>query len=90
LLRRSHHIGFICDPSPNLKSVEFPHCRVSPAWLAAVGGRNAGQAQADGTSLFKVQVRYNMGGSALMRYGNFIPLPSTTLGATVIVTNGSY
>lgn len=58
--------------------------------LLSSGGTPDIQAQADGTGLFKVQVRYDMSGSALMRYGNFIPLPSTTLGATVIVTNGSY
>jgi hypothetical protein len=48
------------------------------------------QAHADGTGLFKVQVRYDMSGSPLKRYAAFVPLPSTTLGATVSVTNGSY
>ena len=58
--------------------------------LLSAGGAPDIQAQPDGTGLFKVQVRYDMSRSALSRYANFIPLPSTTLGATVIVTNGSY
>jgi len=48
------------------------------------------QAQADGTGLFKVEVRCDMSRSPLMRYAAFIPMPSTALAATVIVTNGSY
>lgn len=58
--------------------------------LLSSGGTPDIQAQADGTGLFKVQVRYDMSGSPLRRYAAFVPLPSTTLGATVIVTNGSY
>ena len=58
--------------------------------LLSSGGTAGIQAQADGTGLFKVQVRYDMSGSPLMRYAGFIPLPSTELAATVIVTNGSY
>jgi len=48
------------------------------------------EAGADGAGLFKVQVRYDMSGSPLLRYAGLIPMPSTTLAATVIVTNGSY
>ncbi|WP_235589584.1 MULTISPECIES: TadE family protein [Sphingobium] len=58
--------------------------------LLSSGGTPDIQAQADGTGQFKVQVRYDMSGSPMMRYGGFIPLPSTTLGASVVVTNGSY
>ncbi|HKY79899.1 MAG TPA: TadE/TadG family type IV pilus assembly protein [Sphingobium sp.] len=58
--------------------------------LLASGGVPQIEAGADGTGLFKVEVRYNMSGSPLMRYAGFIPMPSTTLAATVIVTNGSY
>lgn len=48
------------------------------------------QAEPDGIGQFKVQVRYDMSGSPLIHYASLIPLPSTTLRATVIVTNGSY
>ncbi|KFG90972.1 Pilus assembly protein TadE [Sphingobium herbicidovorans NBRC 16415] len=58
--------------------------------LLSSGGTPDIQAQADGTGQFKVQVRYDMSGSPMVRYGGFIPLPSTMLGATVVVTNGSY
>ncbi len=58
--------------------------------LLASGGAPDIQAQPDGIGQFKVQVSYDMSGSPLIRYASFIPLPSTTLGATVIVTNGSY
>lgn len=39
---------------------------------------------------FKVTVSYDMTKSAIMRYGNFVPLPSKELTASVIVTNGGY
>ena len=58
--------------------------------LLGSGGTPDIQAQPDGIGQFKVQVRYDMSGSPLIRYASFVPLPSTTLGATVIVTNGSY
>ena len=58
--------------------------------LLSSGGTPDIQAQPDGIGQFKVQVRYDMSRSRLMRYAAFVPLPSTTLGATVIVTNGSY
>ena len=58
--------------------------------LLSSGGTPSVEAQPDGRGLFKVQVRYDMSRSRLIRYANFIPLPSTTLGATVTVTNGSY
>ena len=58
--------------------------------LLSSGGTPDIQAAPDGIGQFKVQVRYDMSGSPLMRYSTFIPLPSTTLDATVIVTNGSY
>ena len=58
--------------------------------LLSSGGTPQIEAGADGTGLFKVEVRYNMSNSPLMRYASFIPMPSSTLAATVIVTNGSY
>ncbi|WP_097093366.1 TadE/TadG family type IV pilus assembly protein [Novosphingobium sp. Chol11] len=58
--------------------------------LLGSGGAPDIQAQPDGVGQFKVQVRYDMSRSPLIRYASFIPLPSTTLGATVIITNGSY
>ena len=58
--------------------------------LLGSGGAPDIQAQPDSVGQFKVQVRYDMSRSPLIRYASFIPLPSTTLGATVIVTNGSY
>lgn len=58
--------------------------------LLGSGGTPDIQAQPDGIGQFKVQIRYDMSGSPLIRYASFVPLPSTTLGATVIVTNGSY
>ncbi|EZP74326.1 Pilus assembly protein TadE [Sphingomonas paucimobilis] len=48
------------------------------------------EAAADGTGMFRVRVRYDMSGSALLRYAAFIPMPSTSIDATVLVTNGSY
>jgi Flp pilus assembly protein TadG len=44
----------------------------------------------DGTGTFRVRVSQDMSGSAVMRYAVFIPLPSATVSASVIVTNGSY
>ena len=45
---------------------------------------------AQGTGGFSVKVSYNMSASPIMRYGNFVPLPSPLVEATVTVTNGSY
>ena len=42
------------------------------------------------TGTFQVQVSYDMSGSPIMRYGNFIPLPSSNVQASVVVTNGGY
>lgn len=42
------------------------------------------------TGTFRVQVSYDMSGSPIMRYGNFIPLPSSNVQASVTVTNGGY
>lgn len=58
--------------------------------LLASGSTPQIDAVPDGTGLFKVSVRYDMSGSPLLRYAAFIPMPSTSLDATVIVTNGSY
>lgn len=58
--------------------------------LLSSGGSPQIDAGADGTGVFKVRVSYDMSGSTLMRYAGFIPMPSTNLSASVIVTNGSY
>ncbi|WP_022681868.1 TadE/TadG family type IV pilus assembly protein [Sphingobium bisphenolivorans] len=44
----------------------------------------------DATGTFRVRVSQDMSGSAVMRYAAFVPLPSPTVSASVIVTNGSY
>jgi Flp pilus assembly protein TadG len=44
----------------------------------------------DGTGVFKVTVSYDMSASPIMRYGNFVPLPSANIVASVMVTNGGY
>jgi len=44
----------------------------------------------DGTGVFRVTVSYDLSASAIMRYGNFVPLPTSDVRATVIVTNGGY
>jgi len=44
----------------------------------------------DGTGLFKVQVSYDMSKSPIMQYGQFVPLPSPNLTASVTVVNGGY
>lgn len=58
--------------------------------LLSSGGTARIEASPDGTGMFRVEVRYDLSGSPLMRYAGFIPMPSPTLAATVIVTNGSY
>ncbi|WP_442947373.1 TadE/TadG family type IV pilus assembly protein [Novosphingobium sp.] len=47
-------------------------------------------ASSDGVGVFKVKVSYDMGGSPIMKYGKFVPLPSPDLEASVVVTNGGY
>lgn len=42
------------------------------------------------TGTFKVEVSYDMSGSPIMRYRNFVPLPSSIVDASVTVTNGGY
>jgi Flp pilus assembly protein TadG len=58
--------------------------------LLSGGGTPVVTAAGDGTGRFKVQVSYNIGGSAIMRYGAFLPLPSSTITSSVTVSNGSY
>lgn len=43
-----------------------------------------------GADLFNVTVTYDISSSPIMRYGSFVPLPSSTVTATATVTNGSY
>lgn len=47
-------------------------------------------ASSDGVGAFKVKVSYDMSGSPIMKYGNFVPLPSSNVEASVVVTNGGY
>jgi len=58
--------------------------------LLAAGGGPVVTAVADATGTFRVRVSYNMSGSPMMRYAAFVPMPSPTVSASVIVTNGSY
>ena len=58
--------------------------------LLAAGGGPVVTAAADATGTFRVRVSYSMSGSPIMRYAAFVPLPSPTVSASVIVTNGSY
>jgi Flp pilus assembly protein TadG len=47
-------------------------------------------AQPYGTGVFQVEVSYDISDSPIMRYANFVPLPSPRITSTVLVTNGSY
>jgi Flp pilus assembly protein TadG len=58
--------------------------------LLAAGGGPVVTAGPDATGAFRVRVSYNMSGSPMMRYAAFVPMPSPTVSASVIVTNGSY
>jgi len=58
--------------------------------LLAAGGGPVVTAVPDATGTFRVRVSYNMSGSPMMRYAAFVPMPSPTVSASVIVTNGSY
>lgn len=44
----------------------------------------------DTAGTFRVDVRYDMSGSPIMKYGNFVPLPDSNVEASVTVTNGGY
>ena len=58
--------------------------------LLAAGGGPVVTAGPDATGTFRVRVSYNMSGSPMMRYAAFVPMPSPTVSASVVVTNGSY
>lgn len=58
--------------------------------LLASGGGPVVTAGADATGTFRVRVSYSMSGSPMMRYAAFVPMPSATVSASIIVTNGSY
>ena len=58
--------------------------------LLAAGGGPVVTAVPDATGTFRVRVSYNMSGSPMMRYAAFVPMPSPTVSASVVVTNGSY
>jgi Flp pilus assembly protein TadG len=58
--------------------------------LLSSGGGPVVTAGADGTGLFRVRISYDMSGNAMMRYAGFIPLPASTISASIVVTNGSY
>ncbi|BAI98389.1 hypothetical protein Sj15T_34660 [Sphingobium sp. TA15] len=58
--------------------------------LLAAGGGPMVTAGPDATGTFRVRVSYDMSGSPMMRYATFIPMPSPTVSASIVVTNGSY
>lgn len=58
--------------------------------LLAAGGGPVITAAADGTGTFRVRVSYTMSGSPMMRYAAFVPMPSPTISASIVVTNGGY
>ncbi|WP_313804540.1 TadE/TadG family type IV pilus assembly protein [Sphingobium sp.] len=58
--------------------------------LLASGGGPVITAAADATGTFRVRISYDMSGSPMMRYAAFVPMPSPTVSASIIVTNGSY
>ncbi|APL96561.1 pilus assembly protein [Sphingobium indicum] len=58
--------------------------------LLAAGGGPVVTAGPDATGTFRVRVSYDMSGSPMMRYAAFIPMPSPTVSASIVVTNGSY
>jgi len=58
--------------------------------LLAAGGGPVITTGADATGTFRVRVSYNMSGSPMMRYAALVPMPSPTVSASIIVTNGSY
>jgi Flp pilus assembly protein TadG len=47
-------------------------------------------AQAIGTGVFEVSVRYDMAAHPIARFTPFIPLPRPEIESAVVVTNGSY
>ncbi|PJG45842.1 pilus assembly protein TadE [Sphingobium sp. LB126] len=58
--------------------------------LLAAGGGPVVTAGPDATGTFRVRVSYNMSGSPMMRYAVFVPMPSPSVSASIVVTNGSY
>ncbi len=46
--------------------------------------------QSQSSDVFEITVSYDMSASPIMAYARFLPLPSSTVEATVKVTNGSY
>ncbi|GLK46434.1 MULTISPECIES: TadE/TadG family type IV pilus assembly protein [Novosphingobium] len=58
-----------------------------------LGGKSQPQITAgvgDTSGTFRVEVRYDMSGSPIMKYGAFVPLPDSNVEANVTVTNGGY
>ena len=58
--------------------------------LSTASGALAITAAPDVTGVFRVRVTYNIGGSPFMRFGAIVPMPSGTIDASVLVSNGSY
>ena len=58
--------------------------------LAAGGQKPAITTTANGSDSFTVRLTYDMSNSPIRRYAAFIPLPSATMTASTVVTNGSY
>lgn len=48
------------------------------------------QAGVGSSGSFKVEIRYDISGSPIMRFGAILPLPNPTISSSVIVSNGSY
>lgn len=46
--------------------------------------------QAQNSNTFQITVTYDMSAAPFMKYGGFVPLPSSNVVANVTVTNGSY
>jgi Flp pilus assembly protein TadG len=58
--------------------------------LMGTGGSPVITAQQQGTGLFQVSITYDIGGSPLMHYAVFLPMPASTISYQVVVANGSY
>ena len=64
---------------------------VAETYAALTGGAAPSITTASlGSAGFSVTVSCDMSASPIMRYGRFVPLPSSHVAATVTVNNGSY
>lgn len=60
------------------------------ALLSAGGTEPEISTIADGSEMFMVRISYDMVNSPIMHYAGFIPLPSSQITVSAVVTNGSY